>query len=352
MRPAGLSAAPLDDSAAAAHVAEEMRRYAQSTRTVPQIAVRPAASPLPAGVTQGPAVSTIQPDPPPAAPSPSPLKVLTEKEKAESLTRLFGRTKPFKTSLGRDNKFSFRSLAWLIGGVAVVPLYLWWLSVSISSHPYLAQWTQTALARAGTTATPQPAWFAKYLPATSTCTPSRTATPTATRTMTPTLTATATQIATATPTVTDTPTATSTPTVTPTITPVLAAQVMTTSVPALPMLLDPKTSSPAFGRLQQVRLTHYWPPSGESNCWKFDKTTGICTSPTSSGIAWQSVIESGAACPKTWPYFTTVFVPNLGRAFVCVDHGSMQCNDTVCAVDVLSPVGVDGDYAAVIYSKP
>jgi hypothetical protein len=91
---------------------------------------------------------------------------------------------------------------------------------------------------------------------------------------------------------------------------------------ALPDVLEPDMVEifhhvPA-GELVSVRLSHYWPPLGGPNCFRF--VAGQCLSPTASGEPWQDWIGTGAACVPEWPFGTTLTLPG-GETFTCVDRG-------------------------------
>lgn len=84
----------------------------------------------------------------------------------------------------------------------------------------------------------------------------------------------------------------------------------------------------------KIKLTHYWPPLGGENCWSFHDA--YCYSPTKSSIPWETVVEIGAACTRSW-LGTIVEVPSVKRRFLCVDTGfRVNCKEGICVVDVLS----------------
>jgi hypothetical protein len=94
---------------------------------------------------------------------------------------------------------------------------------------------------------------------------------------------------------------------------------------------------PAAGELRRVRLSHYWPPLGGVNCFRF--VAGACLSPTASGEPWQAWVDRGAACPREWPFWTRLTLPG-GEEFVCVDRGGKIVTgaDGVAWVDLLVKV--------------
>jgi hypothetical protein len=91
------------------------------------------------------------------------------------------------------------------------------------------------------------------------------------------------------------------------------------------------------GELRQVRLSHYWPPLGGVNCFRF--VSGQCLSPTASGEPWQAWVGKGAACPREWPFGTTLTLPG-GESFTCVDRGGKIVNgpDGIAWIDLLVAV--------------
>lgn len=119
---------------------------------------------------------------------------------------------------------------------------------------------------------------------------------------------------------------------------------VTTSLATNPALLaDPASNNIGWGNWSclyctavpaKIKLTHYWPPLGGENCWSFHDD--YCFSPTKSSIPWETVVEIGAACTRSW-LGTIVEVPSINRRFLCVDTGfRVNCKDGICVVDVLS----------------
>lgn len=76
--------------------------------------------------------------------------------------------------------------------------------------------------------------------------------------------------------------------------------------------------APPPGELVRVKVSHYWPPLGGVNCFRF--VAGQCLSPTASGEPWQNWVGTGAACVRDWPFGTTFTLPG-GERFTCVDRG-------------------------------
>lgn len=70
--------------------------------------------------------------------------------------------------------------------------------------------------------------------------------------------------------------------------------------------------------LTRVHVSHYWPPLGGPNCFRF--VAGECLSRMASGKPWQDWIGRGAACVPEWP-FGTVFTLPGGERFECQDRG-------------------------------
>ena len=77
-------------------------------------------------------------------------------------------------------------------------------------------------------------------------------------------------------------------------------------------------SAPLAGEPARVKVSHYWPPLGGVNCFRF--VAGECLSPTASGAPWQEWVGTGAACVPEWPFGTTFTLPG-GETFTCVDRG-------------------------------
>jgi hypothetical protein len=80
----------------------------------------------------------------------------------------------------------------------------------------------------------------------------------------------------------------------------------------------PAPAQPLAGEVVTVKVSHYWPPLGGVNCFRF--VAGQCLSPTASGDPWQNWAGTGAACVPEWP-FRTVFTLPGGESFTCVDRG-------------------------------
>ncbi len=96
----------------------------------------------------------------------------------------------------------------------------------------------------------------------------------------------------------------------------------------------------------QVQVTHYWPPNGGENCLVY--MDDWCVSPTASGVPWEAVIGIAAACPMEWPLGSVVIIGD--RAWVCLDRGTMRCENDACEVDLLTPsAAMDGIHAAAVY---
>jgi len=91
-----------------------------------------------------------------------------------------------------------------------------------------------------------------------------------------------------------------------------------------------------------VRVTHYWPPLGGTNCYRY--VDGVCVSAMYSGAPWEPYVGIAAACPWEWKIGNAVAIN--GRLFLCLDRGSMSCEDGICHVDILTDLPVDGIFEA------
>jgi hypothetical protein len=69
----------------------------------------------------------------------------------------------------------------------------------------------------------------------------------------------------------------------------------------------------------QVRVSHYTPWTGGTNCSNF--SNGSCISRMASGLRWQDWSDRGAACVSSWSFGTRFKLPD-GRVFECQDRGS------------------------------
>lgn len=108
-----------------------------------------------------------------------------------------------------------------------------------------------------------------------------------------------------------------------------------------------------LGELVPVHVSHYWPPLGGPNCFRF--VAGECLSGTASGERWQAWVGTGAACIPEWPFYTTFTLPG-GETFTCVDRGGAIRTgaDGLPWVDLLvkvPPVNY-GDVVTVRVEKP
>ena len=83
----------------------------------------------------------------------------------------------------------------------------------------------------------------------------------------------------------------------------------------------------------KVRVTHYYPPEGGTNCWRF--INGYCVSNTASGIPWENVMDLAVACPYDFPLGSWVEIREMG-SYICLDRGEMVCVNGICEMDILS----------------
>lgn len=89
-----------------------------------------------------------------------------------------------------------------------------------------------------------------------------------------------------------------------------------------------------------VRISHYWPPLGGTNCAIYIGTppNGRCVSKVRGGTQpWQMWIgKSGIACPPEWKFGTQVVVS--GRSWTCMDRGdAIQFVNGIAWVDMMIP---------------
>jgi hypothetical protein len=114
-------------------------------------------------------------------------------------------------------------------------------------------------------------------------------------------------------------------------TPVVAVAVVptATAVPPtatiVPTQVPTPTAEPTIeptpaGRTYRLRLSHYWPALGGTNCHEAGWVDGECKTQL-AGKPWQAWAGIGAACPKEVPLGTEISIPALGRSVVCVDKG-------------------------------
>jgi len=107
--------------------------------------------------------------------------------------------------------------------------------------------------------------------------------------------------------------------------------------PAMP---SPAPASEPRPRRIAVRVSHYWPPLGGPNCFRWER--GRCVSRMASGERWEDWAyrpwrEPGAAaCPPEWPFGTRFHL--AGRDWVCLDRGGrIRYENGVPWVDLLAP---------------
>ena len=83
---------------------------------------------------------------------------------------------------------------------------------------------------------------------------------------------------------------------------------------------EPTAEPTPVGRIYRLRLSHYWPALGGTNCHATEWVDGECKTQL-AGKPWQAWVGIGAACPKEVPTGTEISIPALGRSVVCVDKG-------------------------------
>jgi len=93
-----------------------------------------------------------------------------------------------------------------------------------------------------------------------------------------------------------------------------------------------------------VRVSHYWPPLGGTNCGNFKG--GECTSKLANGERWQEWVGLAIACPKELEFGTKLRIN--GREWVCKDRGSKITKDgDTYWVDMLTPEALV-DYGSIV----
>ncbi len=71
------------------------------------------------------------------------------------------------------------------------------------------------------------------------------------------------------------------------------------------------------GETIKIRYSYYWPPLGGTNCAVYAEQW--CQSRMASGEKWEHWIGRAVACPKEYPFGTTIIVDN--QEWVCLDRG-------------------------------
>ena len=107
-----------------------------------------------------------------------------------------------------------------------------------------------------------------------------------------------------------------------------------------------------FVFLLTIKYSHYWPAAGGTNCSNF--VEGECISRMASGARWQDYIGQACACPREWPFGTTVELD--GEIWTCMDRGGKIRFDAegLTFVDFLAPHGAYsyGQLVEVKVSRP
>lgn len=103
------------------------------------------------------------------------------------------------------------------------------------------------------------------------------------------------------------------------------ATAMPPTATTVPTLVPTPTAEPTIeptpsGRTYRLRLSHYWPALGGTNCHAAEWVDGECKTQL-AGKPWQQWAGIGAACPKEIPTGTEISIPDLGRSVICVDQG-------------------------------
>ena len=108
----------------------------------------------------------------------------------------------------------------------------------------------------------------------------------------------------------------------------------------------PFSPAPRTGprQLFTVRLSHYWPPLGGTNChpahWQepTQGNPGQCNA-TLAGEPWSTWVKIGAACPPEIPLTTLIYIIELKKAFYCIDRGGavQTLPDKTLFIDILKP---------------
>jgi hypothetical protein len=100
--------------------------------------------------------------------------------------------------------------------------------------------------------------------------------------------------------------------------PITSTPVMLTPIPTM-VVVPVHPAELNIGHIETVRVSHYWPAYGGTNCSRF--VNGECISRMASGERWQDWIGRAAACPIEWEFGTQIILPG-GEFFSCQDRGS------------------------------
>ena len=107
--------------------------------------------------------------------------------------------------------------------------------------------------------------------------------------------------------------------------------VLTSTVAAMPTDQGPGTL--VVSKWITARYSRYDPALGGTNCAWF--VNGICVSRMASGKPWAPYMEMACACPREWPFGTTVILD--GRRWTCLDRGGkVTYNQGIPWVDFLT----------------
>lgn len=108
-----------------------------------------------------------------------------------------------------------------------------------------------------------------------------------------------------------------------------------------------------------VRVSHYWPALGGTNCWPANwikdalhPMGGVCRTKL-LGEAWSSWAGVGAACPPSVKLRQRIWVDKLQRSYYCVDRGGAieDLPDGTRFIDLLIPAPVWWPNADVIKDR-
>ena len=131
---------------------------------------------------------------------------------------------------------------------------------------------------------------------------------------------------------------------------VLAAEATPSPVPTREPSPEPTkepTPTPAPKNYLLVKVSHYWPPLGGTNC--FNYINGECRSRMANGERWQEWVGIAIACPPELDFGTKLKIGD--RVWTCKDvGGAIKKEGELYWVDMLTPEQLY-DYGEVVKAE-